>query len=476
MTTYIDAKYVSAELKRRLVAEFPGVKFSVRRGRGTGCAGIHVHWTDGPSSKDVAPIARAMQGSSWNGMDERYEETGNTVTVTIDGQRVTGRPVVDSVSVQQEISPEVLAEAAALWHEEMGEDTDRNASQPGFTCQGEWIGGTWGHNQIRDIAQAVVLPARWQAARAAAQAPAPAPAEPAAPAAQAPEAEDGAAVTVAHTDADGVVVTGTQRGDGAAPVLKAQGLKWHRQAGYWYLPGSRGPAGAEHVERVSAALRAAGLSPAPAAEQQDAPAEESHLEEAAPAVEAPAAQEPAAEESRKGLEAGAHRIYNTGRTAAGAGMAYEFQCLHCHQAARMVEFEELPCTDEAEAAYTYAMAARLLDDVGLREARAFEVVHLGDGTGPHSRPETVVILARHLQAGASHRWHDRELRLARGGQEVTIIRPASPLLGADGDDPGTYRGVPVPPGAADWSTDRLMAWCAGADAALAYAFPPPAAA
>jgi hypothetical protein len=441
MTTYIDAKYVSAELKRRLVAEFPGAKFSVRRGRGTGCAGISVHWTDGPSAQDVTPIARAMQGSSWNGYDERYEETGNTVTVTIDGQRVTGRPVVDSVSVHQDISPEVLAEAAALWHEEMGQDTDRNAPQAGFTCQGEWIGGTWGHNQIRDIAQKVVLPARWKAARAAA----PAPAEPAAPAPQAQEGEDGAAVTVAHTDADGVVVTGTQRGDGAAPALKAQGLKWHRQAGYWYLLGSRGPAGAEHLERVSAALRAAGLAPVPAAEQPPA-VEESHLEEAAPAVEAPAAQEPAAEESRKGLEAGAHRIYNTGRTAAGAGMAYEFQCLTCHQAARMVEFEELPCTDEAEAAYTYAMAARLLDDVGLREARAFEVVHLGGGTGLHSRAETVVILARHLQAGASHRWYDGELRLARGGQEVTIVRPASPLLGAEGDDPGTYRGCPCPPG------------------------------
>lgn len=465
MTTYIDAKHVSAELKRRLVAEFPGAKFSVRSAHGSS---ITVRWVDGPSAKDVAPLARAMQGSSYNGMDEVYEETGNTVTVTVDGQRVTGRPLVNHMSVRQDISPEALAEAAALWHEEMGQDTDPNASQSGFTCQGEWIGGTWGHNQIRDIAESVILPRRWKAARAAAQAPAPAPAEPAAPTAQAREAEDGAPVTVAHTDADGVVVTGTQRGDGAAPVLKAEGLKWHRQAGYWYLPGSRGPAGAEHLERVSAALRAAGLAPAPAADQ-DTPAEESHLEEAVPAEEP-------TEEPRKGLEAAAHRIYNTGRSAAGAGMAYEFQCLNCHRAARMVEFDGLPCTDEAEAAYTHPRAARLLDDVGLREARTFEVVHHGDGTGPHSRAETVVILARHLLAGASHTWYEGELRLSRQGRQTTIIRPASPLLGTEGDDRGTYRGVPVPPGATDWSTDRLKAWCAGADAALAYAFPPPAAA
>lgn len=260
MTQYIDARYVSAELKRRLTAEFPGAKFSVRRGKGTGSASIDVTWTDGPTDTDVAAIARPMQGSSWNGYEERYESTGNEVTVTIDGERVTGKPVVDHISLHHEVSDEVRAEALALWKTANGEDTDTQATNGGFTCEGEFIGGSWGVNQVLDIARKVVLPRRWKAAQEAAAVAAP---EPTAPAEPAPAALFGPGIDVTHTEGEGVVARGTRRGDGSAPVLREQGLKWHRKEGYWYLPGTRGAVSASRLEDVRAALRAAGLFPAP---------------------------------------------------------------------------------------------------------------------------------------------------------------------------------------------------------------------
>lgn len=42
-----------------------------------------------------------------------------------------------------------------------------------------------------------------------------------------------------HTPADGTVVTGTARGDGTGVVLKAQGWRWSRVLGAWYLPNNR---------------------------------------------------------------------------------------------------------------------------------------------------------------------------------------------------------------------------------------------
>jgi hypothetical protein len=46
-------------------------------------------------------------------------------------------------------------------------------------------------------------------------------------------------LSLTHTPADGTLVTGTARGDGTAAVLKAQGWRWSRALGAWYLRGSR---------------------------------------------------------------------------------------------------------------------------------------------------------------------------------------------------------------------------------------------
>lgn len=46
-------------------------------------------------------------------------------------------------------------------------------------------------------------------------------------------------LTITHTRADGTMIDGTSRGDGTAPILKANG--WSRGLGTWCVPASRDP-------------------------------------------------------------------------------------------------------------------------------------------------------------------------------------------------------------------------------------------
>ncbi|MGW1802972.1 LPD29 domain-containing protein [Streptomyces sp. NPDC001984] len=111
---YIDTKYVAAELKRRLQNAFPAVKFNVRKGTGTASAWISVYWTDGPNTAEVEELTRPMQGAQFNGQEDRYESTDNTVTLTVKGRKVTGKPLVDGINTHRETSDDALKAAAAL--------------------------------------------------------------------------------------------------------------------------------------------------------------------------------------------------------------------------------------------------------------------------------------------------------------------------------------------------------------------------
>ncbi|MXN63174.1 DUF3560 domain-containing protein [Bacillus sp. BGMRC0062] len=48
-----------------------------------------------------------------------------------------------------------------------------------------------------------------------------------------------AALTITHNREAGTLIEGTQRGDGTAEILKAQGWRWGRSIGAWYVPQSR---------------------------------------------------------------------------------------------------------------------------------------------------------------------------------------------------------------------------------------------
>lgn len=66
-------------------------------------------------------------------------------------------------------------------------------------------------------------------------------------------------LTITHTAAEGTLIDGTARGDGTAPVLKAEGWRWGRSIGLWYVPRSRDKAPMMGmIDRTAAALREAG--------------------------------------------------------------------------------------------------------------------------------------------------------------------------------------------------------------------------
>jgi hypothetical protein len=118
-------------------------------------------------------------------------------------------------------------------------------------------------------------------------------------------------LTIRHTSAGGTLIEGTARGDGSADVLRANGWRWGRSIGTWYVQRSRDRApDLYRIERSAAALRAAGFTvtvevdatPRDQVQAEDARAE--RLEERADALDARAARR--AGEARARTDA-AHR-------------------------------------------------------------------------------------------------------------------------------------------------------------------------
>lgn len=66
-------------------------------------------------------------------------------------------------------------------------------------------------------------------------------------------------LTITHTHEAGTMIEGTARGDGTAAILKANGWRWGRSIGAWYIPHSRDRFPKDHIiTRTAAALEAAG--------------------------------------------------------------------------------------------------------------------------------------------------------------------------------------------------------------------------
>lgn len=68
-------------------------------------------------------------------------------------------------------------------------------------------------------------------------------------------------LSITHTRAEGTLIEGTARGDGSAEVLKANGWRWSRSLGVWYVRGTRDlPPRRWVIESTAEALRAAGFA------------------------------------------------------------------------------------------------------------------------------------------------------------------------------------------------------------------------
>lgn len=99
---------LKAELKR----EFPGVKFSTRRSRGTGYGYVTISWTDGPTSREVSAITSGYEGSSFDGMTD-MESPVEHIAANGKGEPVRISYGTRGISTSRTISPALARECSA---------------------------------------------------------------------------------------------------------------------------------------------------------------------------------------------------------------------------------------------------------------------------------------------------------------------------------------------------------------------------
>lgn len=75
------------------------------------------------------------------------------------------------------------------------------------------------------------------------------------------EPSTGVPLTITHTAAQGTLIVGTDRGDGAGPVLRQTGWRWSRSLGSWFVPRSRDHRSDQKlIDRTVRALTAVGFT------------------------------------------------------------------------------------------------------------------------------------------------------------------------------------------------------------------------
>jgi len=67
----------AANIRRELRHRWPDAKFRVRSDSYAGGCSVHVEWTDGPPSREVAAIARRYQYGEFDAMTDMYEHNRN---------------------------------------------------------------------------------------------------------------------------------------------------------------------------------------------------------------------------------------------------------------------------------------------------------------------------------------------------------------------------------------------------------------
>jgi hypothetical protein len=86
-TRYISTTDTAKQIRKTLRAQWPGVKFSVRKGAGTASAWIGVSWEDGPRAKDVTALVSRFEGARFNGMTDSYDHQPDQLVATKTGER-----------------------------------------------------------------------------------------------------------------------------------------------------------------------------------------------------------------------------------------------------------------------------------------------------------------------------------------------------------------------------------------------------
>ena len=74
----------ASNLRRELKLAFPGVKFAVRSKSYSMGNSISVHWTLGPTTKEVEAVAGKYQGGHFDGMEDIYENDHSAMGEAVD--------------------------------------------------------------------------------------------------------------------------------------------------------------------------------------------------------------------------------------------------------------------------------------------------------------------------------------------------------------------------------------------------------
>ncbi|MCX4784135.1 MULTISPECIES: LPD29 domain-containing protein [unclassified Streptomyces] len=95
--TWLPPKVTATHLRRELRRAFPGVRFSVRRGRGVKSHDLTVRWSGGPGKAEVGVIVAPLLADYTNPTRRR----ARPVTVTRFGFTEQGTPVVDAIHLNR---------------------------------------------------------------------------------------------------------------------------------------------------------------------------------------------------------------------------------------------------------------------------------------------------------------------------------------------------------------------------------------
>ena len=145
MTRYIDAKTTAIMLRSALKAAFPGVKFSVRKGTGTGSSWLSVTWADGPTDAAVTALTDRYEGSSWNlNNDDSYTRNPD-VLMAFDGAELPEEIHFScaGINTHRDMSDEAEAEMTTLISAALNGLEYRRENMEGLVVNGTSIYGIY---------------------------------------------------------------------------------------------------------------------------------------------------------------------------------------------------------------------------------------------------------------------------------------------------------------------------------------------
>lgn len=106
--TWLGAKDSAAVIRGVLRKNFPGCKFSVTIGRGSGVSSVHIKWTDGPTPARVEALTSGFQAGTFDGMTDSYNYDRDAF-VEVDGKLY--RPGARYIFTERHVSPRATLRA-----------------------------------------------------------------------------------------------------------------------------------------------------------------------------------------------------------------------------------------------------------------------------------------------------------------------------------------------------------------------------